>query len=651
MTWHGNPFRAVLLCCLLLILPSSFLIAQQLSTDNKRAERLFYSAYDAYQGRALERALADIRKAVELDPAFTEAYLLLGDVLADNREFDKAIAAYESAIRTNRPFSPGLYLTLAGLQQMIGRYSDARLNYTRLLESPGLPPARQQQAEKGISACDFALTLMAHPVPFMPVTVGDSINTKYDEYVNAVTADGEWLYFTRKNPRDSLTTGKGQDFEEDFYVAARADTGWKKAIALGPPINTHGNEGALSISPDGKYLFFAGCNRDDGYGSCDIYWSERRGDRWAEPRNMGPVVNSPQWDSQPSFSSDGKTLFFASKRPGGKGSSDIWMTRLGPDGEWSQPENLGDSVNTKAEEMGPFIHPDGRTLYFSSKGHPGMGGYDLFLSRITPTGGWKRPMNLGYPINTFSDEMTLVVTAKGDLAYISSDKLGGKGRQDIYRFPLYREVRPFLTTYLKGRVYDAVTGEKLEARFELIDLATSETAIRSVSDRENGSFLVVLPSERDYALNVSREGYLFYSDHFVLTGDHPREKPFLADIPLKPIRVGEAVVLKNVFFDTDLYSLKDESVAELEKLTKLLRNNPAMKIEISGHTDNVGTAEHNLALSKNRAGAVYQYLVDHGIDATRLTFAGYGFSRPIDDNGTEQGRANNRRTEFKVMAN
>ncbi len=640
-----------LLPCCLIIAHSSLLHAQQLSTTSKRAEKFFYSSYDAYQARALDRALADAKKAVDLDPIFVEAYILMGDIHAEGKEFDKAIASYETAIRTGRNFFPGLFATLANLQLVTGRYADAKANFIRFIDSDGIPAARKKMAQQAVVSCDFALDRIAHPVPFEPSSLGDSINTQYDEYVNAMTADGEYLYFTRKNPSNSMTIDRGQEFEEDFYQAARIDTGWRKAQELGPPINTHGNEGALNISPDGKYLFFAGCNRDDGYGSCDIYWSRRTGNRWSEPQNLGETVNSPQWDSQPSFSSDGRTLFFASKRPGGKGSSDIWLTRLLDNGTWSVPENLGDSVNTRVEEMAPFIHPDGRTLYFASRGFPGMGGFDLFITRLQAGGRWQKPANLGYPINTFSDELTLVVSSRGDLAYISSDKLGGRGRQDIYRFPLYPGARPLLTNYLKGTVFDAETGRKLEARFELIDLSSSIATLESFSDRETGSFLVVLPSERDYALNVSKEGYLFHSEHFVLTGAHPREQPYLMDIPLKPIRVGEAVVLKNIFFDTDKFTLKEESVAELQKLILFLGQNPSLKIEISGHTDHVGSAGHNLELSENRAKAVYLYLTGHGIADQRLSYAGFGFSRPIDDNATVEGRSNNRRTEFKIIAN
>jgi outer membrane protein OmpA-like peptidoglycan-associated protein len=365
--------------------------------------------------------------------------------------------------------------------------------------------------------------------------------------------------------------------------------------------------------------------------------------------NMGATVNSSSWDSQPSVSSDGNTLYFTSDRSGGKGKKDIWKTTKNDKGEWTTPVNLGDTINTHNDEMAPFIHPDDQTLYFTSNGHQGMGGYDIFYSRKDSSGNWETPINIGYPINTSDDESCLIVNANGDLAYFSSDRPGGKGSMDIYSFPLYEKARPKRVTYLKGTVYDKVTKNKLEAKFELVDLATGKIYTESFSDKVTGEFLVCLPTEKDYALNVSKDSYLFYSENFTLTGIHSNSDPFLKDIPLQPIKKDEIVILKNIFFDTDKFDLKTESTAELEKLYDLLVKNPKLKIEISGHTDNVGDDKYNQVLSENRAKAVYDYLVLKGIAKERLTYKGYGETKPIETNDTEAGRAINRRTEFKVI--
>jgi outer membrane protein OmpA-like peptidoglycan-associated protein len=618
-----------------------------LSTRSKKAEKFFYAAVSLSKAGAYDKALAELEKAIGEDPAFIEAYIMKGDLYSDLRSYEDAIGSYNQAIGINPEYSPHLYYILANVELSNGKYQDARTHYEKYL-SYEIPPDRRGKAVSSLRACEFGIHAMENPVPFNPVNLGDSINTPLDEYVNAITADDSRIYFTRKVERNAPAPNALTALEEDFYVSLRCDTGWHLARDLGPPINTEGNEGALFISADGQTLFFAACDRPDGYGSCDIYWSKKMGDRWSEPVNLGPVVNSGAWDSQPSFSSDGKTLYFASKRPGGKGSSDIWKTELQPDGVWSRPVNLGDSINTALEEMSPFIHPDDRTLYFSSRGHPGLGGLDLFISRKNIEGIWMKPVNLGYPINSFRDEISLVVDASGERAYISSDKPGGKGRQDIYVFRLYPEAQPVKVTYFKGIVFDRDTKKRLQARFELTDLGSGKVVVRSESDPVTGAFLLALPTECSYALNVSKDGYLFYSDHFELRGETSQAKPVLRDVPLQPVKVGQSVVLRNIFFDTDKAVLKPESLAELRRLTELLKANPSVRIEISGHTDNVGTPEYNVILSKNRARAVYDYLVQNGIAGERLTYAGYGLTRPVDTNETEEGRANNRRTEFKV---
>ena len=638
---------------LLLIAHCSLLIdasaQQQFSSGSKKAVKLFLDAVDLYSVRDYDKALFALEKAIADDPAFIEAYLLRGDIFADKNQIPEAIESYRLALKTNPDFSPDLYYIIAGHELSTGLYQEARSDYSRFLGYNNVQQPKREKALANISVCDYGIHAMNNPVPFDPVNLGRNVNTKYDEYINAVTSDDYRLYFTRKLPASEQTFDQTKDYEEDFFYALKKDSAWGMSVNLGPPINTHGNEGAICISPDGQFLFFAACNRPDGYGSCDLYWSRKIGDHWSDPLNLGPDVNSEAWDSQPTFSSDGKTLFFASKRKGGKGSSDIWTTELLPEGYWKIPVNLGDSVNSKDAEMAPFIHPDDRTLYYTSKGHPGMGGLDLYYSRKDEKDCWMKPVNMGYPINTYADEITLVVNASGDLAYISSDKSGGNGKQDIYSFKLYKEAQPLKATYFKGIVFNKETKKRLEAKFELIDLTSGKVVIESRSDPVDGEFLVALPTNKDYALNVSKAGYLFYSDHFALKGESSKARPFIRDIPLQEIKVGETVVLKNIFFDTDQYELKPESRSELEKLILLLQSNGKIRIEISGHTDNAGTPLYNLTLSKNRAKAVFDYLVEHGISAGRLSYAGYGLTKPLDTNETEQGRANNRRTEFLVV--
>jgi outer membrane protein OmpA-like peptidoglycan-associated protein len=326
------------------------------------------------------------------------------------------------------------------------------------------------------------------------------------------------------------------------------------------------------------------------------------------------------------------------------------VTFINDSSRWSEPVPLSERINTSGDEQSVFIHPDDQTLYFSSDGHPGMGGLDIFMSKRQPDGSWGEPINLGYPINTANDENSLLVSPAGDIAYFASDRSGGKGGLDLYQFELYPAIRPEPITYMKGKVYDANTKEPIVASFELIDLATAKPVMRSVSNSGNGEFLVCLPAGKSYALNVSKDGYLFYSDNFELKNPKSVKEPFLKDVPLHPIKAGESVVLKNIFYDTDQFNLKDESKAELGKLISFMNKNPKVKIEISGHTDNVGTKTHNQTLSENRAKAVFDYLIANKIQESRMSYKGYGDSKPIASNDKEDGRAQNRRTEFMIVS-
>ena len=437
--------------------------------------------------------------------------------------------------------------------------------------------------------------------------------------------------------------------QEDFYISIKENGFWSKAINAGDILNTPSNEGAQTILVDGSKMYFTACNRKDGKGHCDIYSSIKENGQWTKAINIGTPINSGFWEAQPSISPDGKTLYFVSNRGGGFGQKDIWMSYLLDDGSWSEPVNLGENINSNKEEQSPFIHPDNRTLYFASDGLIGMGGFDLFKVTKKDDGTWSEPVNLGYPINTVWDEIGLIVNATGDRAFYSSDRFEGKGR-DIFEFELYQEARPNPVSYIKGKVYDSENRNSLKAHFELISLESNEIIMQAESNQETGEFLVCIPTDNDYALNVSKEGYLFFSDNFELKGVHEISNPYLKDVALNPIKNGEKIVLRNIFYATDSYELEDKSVTELSKLIEFLNQNPGLIIEISGHTDNVGSNEYNLNLSNKRARSVYQYLIEKGIKSERLTYKGYGELQAISTNDAAQGRADNRRTEIKILA-
>ncbi len=426
---------------------------------------------------------------------------------------------------------------------------------------------------------------------------------------------------------------------------------WRMYQNLGKPINTNDNEGALTISPDGKSIYFTACNRKDGKGSCDIYYTQKIGNKWLDPVNIGEPINTDRWESQPSISSDGKTLYFTSDRPNGKGRRDIWVSHKEENGQWSEPENLGDKINTLYDDQCPFIHPDNRTLYFSSDGHIGMGEADILMTQRGADGKWPTPQNLGYPINTKENETSLVVSANGKNAYFASSRYGTKGNLDLYTFELSDTNQPYPVTYVKGVVTDHLTGVKLDAKIQLIDLKTGKLAVETNSDVITGEYLVCLLSGRDNALNIAKRNYLFHSENFSLSENMDPDVNYNINVALHPIKAGEHMVLKNIFYQTNHYELMEESKVELNKLVSFLNDYPAIKILITGHTDNVGDYKYNLALSNDRAKAVYTYLIQNDISPARLKYKGLGSNKPIADNKTAEGRSVNRRTEVEILGN
>jgi flagellar motor protein MotB len=426
-----------------------------------------------------------------------------------------------------------------------------------------------------------------------------------------------------------------------------SDSVWGKSVNAGEPLNTSSNEGAQTLSSNGNYMYFTACERPGGMGSCDLYFSAFNEGRWSHPYNLGSPVNSQAWESTPSISADGNLLIFSSNRKGGYGGKDLWYSILGDNGTWSVPVNMGRTINTEGEEMSPFIHFDGTTLYFASDGHPGMGGFDIYMAKMNKDSTWSEPRNLGYPINTFNDDMGLVIETGGQKAYFSSKRNNDNGK-DIFFFNLDESLRPTPVSYLKGKVTDKETGMLLKANYELINLSTNKITIRNTTDA-SGNFLVCLPSGNNYGINISKPGYLFYSENFMFEGQHTAMKPFIKRISLSPAKVGEKITLTNVFYEVDSWELKIESMAELNNLADLLVENKDLIVEIGGFTDSTGTDEHNLVLSEKRAFSVVNYIINKGISADRLKYKGYGNSSPIGDNLTSEGRKLNRRTEARVI--
>ena len=635
-----------ILAASMLILNLQKLSCQETGSSSRRAERFYQLALKEYQLMNYEQALQQTHKALKIDNRFVRAFLLAGDINLELGNKYAAISDYENAILIQPDYYPPAHYILGNLYLGTGQYEKAIKRFSRYLEY-NLPGAERSLTRERKETAAYAHSLKSNPVPFNPVNLCDHINTPNNEYVNAVSADGEMLIFTVRRPVEEA--GRQRFFREEFYVSHLENNQWSVAEPMKFLSTDSESEGALALSYDNNLIFFTSCHRSDGFGSCDLYYSIKQGEKWSDPINLGPVVNSPRWESQPSLSSDGKTLYFASNRPGGFGGSDIWKTVLQADGSWGRPVNLGNEINTAGDEMAPYIHADGQTLYFSSTGHPGLGGADLFVSRMQPDGHWTSPLNLGYPINTHADEINLIVHPDGKSAFISSDLPDGKGGYDIYTFDLYDEIKPLPVSYVKGTVRHALTYKPLEAKVELTDLENGMMIVSSRSDPVNGEFLAVLPAGSRYALYAHRKNFIFSSFHFALDSITGIFDPVLLDILLKPVETGQSGVLRNVFFAHDSYFLESESLVELNRLRSFLAENPEVALEISGHTDNTGSYTYNIELSTRRARAVYEFLLSEGIDINRLTYIGFADKHPVDTNKTPEGRARNRRTEFKII--
>jgi hypothetical protein len=587
------------------------------------------------------------KEALKSDNAFYEAFMMLGELYTKEKRFAEAASNYQRAVKIDSTSYKPVFFSLANAEMMSDDYQDALTHYKVYLRNKDNSEKNRRLAVRNIKNCEFAIVAIKNPVSFNPVSVGAGINTSDDEYWPSITVDGQTLMFTRQVLNGYNQFGMSNS-QEDFYVSSHSDSGWTKAINAGEPLNTKSNEGAQTLSSNGNYMYFTACERSGGLGSCDIYFAVYINGHWSIPYNLGSPVNTRFWESTPSISSDGNFLIFSSNRPGGFGGKDLWFSIMSKKGKWSDPVNMGKNINTDSDEMSPFIHFDGRTLYFASDGRPGMGGFDIYLSRMNNDSSWSEPKNLGYPINTANDEMGLVIDATGQKAYFSSKRDVRNGK-DIFYFNLDESVRPNPVAYLKGKVSDNETGKLLKADYELINLSTNKITIKSTTD-DDGNFLVCLPSGYNYGINVTKPGYLFYSENFMFEGNHSVIEPFIKRINLRPAKVGEKMLLSNVFFEIDSWELKKESVEELNNLTDLLTYNKDLIVEIGGYTDSTGTNEYNLVLSEKRALSVVNYLINKGISSDRLQHKGYGNTSPIGDNVTFEGRKLNRRTEVKVIA-
>ncbi len=618
-------------------------IGQQYQPEkvNAKAVKLYEQAIEAARADDFKKGIDLLKQAVQVSPDYADAWLSIAGMYGELKDYDNAIFHYEKARAIDsmyfRDYNLPYSINLAGK----GRFADALAAVNKFSTINDLNESSLKAAAYRTRCYRFAVDESQKPAlqqyQFQPINLGDSVNTAVSEYFPSLTIDNEQLIFTRRVNNNN----------EDFFETKKKADHWTTARGLTGAINSNLNEGAQTLSQDGEWLIFTGCNFPDGLGSCDLYVSFLGADGWSEPENLGNRINTEFWESAPSLSPDKKDLYFASRRSDGYGGSDIWVSHLQPNGRWTEPENLGPEINTSGDETCPFIHADNQTLYFVSNGLQGYGGDDLFMARKGPKGNFSLPRNLGYPINTIENEGSLVITADGSTAYYAADQADSRGGLDLYTFTMRPDVRPVKTLWIRGKVFDANTKKGLPSSMELTDISTRQV-ISQVQTDETGNYLITLPVGRDYAFNVNRKGYLLFSERFALSEKAP-DSTYHIDIPLQPITANASVVLKNIFFETNSTVLNEKSQVELDKLVQMLKDNPSIGIQINGYTDNIGKAADNLKLSNGRAQSVVTYLIKNGIDAKRLKFQGFGADKPIADNKTEEGRAQNRRTEVIVL--
>jgi len=629
---------------LLIIVAAGTVNAQQYDPEkvNPKAAAVYTRGLQVATDGNFKEAIRLLHDAIQIDTLFEDAFLSIAGMYGEQKVYDSAITYYEKAKNIDSAYFKDFYLSYSLNLAGKGLFEEALAAVEIFKTIPNLNENSVKSASYRSRCYQFALDYKKNnpdtSYKFEPHNLGDSINTSVSEYFPALTIDSKELVFTRRV----------RGMNEDFFETQNKNGVWSLAKPLPGNINTNFNEGAQCISQDGQWLIFTGCNFPDGYGSCDLYISYLTPDGWSAAENMGNTINTDQWESTPSLSPDKRDLYFSSSRFGGYGGIDIYVSHLLPGGKWSEPENLGPGTNTIGDESCPFIHADNQTLYFTSNGHPGYGDVDLFMMRKGPKGKWGRPKNLGYPVNTIETEGSLVITADGTRAYYASDKGDTRGGLDLYSFTVRNDIRPIKTLWIKGKVFDKKTSKGLPSAVALTDLQTQEV-ISKVQTDETGNYLITLPVGKDYAFNVNRRGYLFFSENFPLSQRTP-DSTYNIDIPLQPLEANAAVVLKNIFFDVNKYELKPESQAELDNIVSLMKDNPTLRIQINGHTDNVGKATDNITLSNNRAKAVVEYITAKGIDARRLSYKGFGDKMPVADNKTDEGRAKNRRTELNVVS-
>ena len=632
-----------LFCCFIYFISVSS-NAQTYHPDkiNTKAIAIYDIAIEKLKDGDMNQAIILLNKALNKDTNYVDVILSLAGAYSELKNYKESIRQYEKAQVKDTNYFYYFYLPYSISLAGEGRFQDALFAVNKFVSFKNISERSFKSGMYWKRAFEFAIQYPSnHPqnnsYNFIPINLGDSINTTELEYYPSVTIDDSTLIFSRM----------GKEHREDFMQSVLTSKGYTKATPIDGEINTEPRKGGITISADGNWLIYAADYPGKGFGNYDLYICYLTASGWSAPENLGSNINTEFWESSPSISPDSRTLYFSSNRPGGKGGKDLYMSTRLPSGKWGPAVNMGDSINTAGEELAPFIHADNQTLYFNSDGLQGYGKEDIFVSRKDINGNWTKAENLGYPINTIDNEGSIAISSDGVTAYYSSDRSDSRGGLDLYKFQLRSDLQPHKTLYVKGRVFDSKTGRGLPSAVQLISHSNHQPLMRLQTD-ETGSYFIPLPIGSDYTISVNRKGYVYNSQIINLSNQRP-DSTYEKNIGLQPFEVNKPVILKNIFFETKSFNLLPLSLIDLDILADILLENKTMKIEIGGHTDNVGKPEDNQKLSEKRAIAVVEYLMSKGIKVTQLTGKGYGDTRPVASNDTEAGKARNRRTEFTIL--
>jgi outer membrane protein OmpA-like peptidoglycan-associated protein len=693
-----NKFLRTFIVAIVALMACGAAVAQQ---PSEAVIKLSRTGFDYERNKEYRLALYEYDSAIKLAPKYPYPYGRIGAIYYSLKNYALAIRYYTTAIKLDSNFDVYNYFNLGTPYRILGKHDSAVIALHEFLKR--IQPithedtVRMKDADWWIKFNLGCIAEKAKPKNTEEPVALSEINSKFDDFAPSVTADGLTLYFTSTRPgtnTQQIIESDLLDYGEDLWKTVRDTAGhWSKPAPLPPPINSTDDEGSATISADGQSMYISLARRADGNGESDIYKSDLVGDQWTNPMNMGRPINSQAWDAQPSLTADGITMYFSSRRSDAMDSSeDLYVTHKNTDGSWTPPHNLGEPVNTRFNESSPFISADGRTLYFSSNGHPGFGNKDLFMSRLLDDGTWSIPVNLGQPINAYGDDEFLTIPARGDKVIYSTQRADARGPMNLYEAKLPAEFRPGPVTVVAGTVYDKVTHAPLGARIEVNDLKSDQLVAVYHSNKVTGKFYIALGTGKIYGITALADGYVHFSDS-VHVPDTISYREVTHDLPLTPLpptiaqttpgqkqpptkqpttkqpptkqpktpkqpkttpaidssNLGPAIELKNIFFDFNKAELRPESRTELRYFVDLLKSHPQYHIQIEGHTDSVGTVAYNQKLSETRANAVKQYLITQGIAAKRLTSKGFGSTRPLDTNATEEGRQKNRRTEFRFV--